>query len=321
MERGKKIKAGDIRTASRLIRDIEDSIPEAKATIKHIFPYTGKAQVVGITGSPGAGKSTIVDGLIETSRKKEKTVGVLAVDPTSPFTGGATLGDRIRMQRHSEDTGVFIRSLATRGSLGGLSKAVGDAIHVMDAMGKDVIFVETVGTGQQEVEIIHYAHTVVVVLVPGMGDEIQAIKAGIMEIADVFVINKADRDGAQKLQRELLTMIEMSPIAPGGWKPPVVTIRNSFKPEEFEQDLQTLSSKIHEHYEFLITSDLIGDRQRRKRRHELNEALRSNILEPVLAMLVKTGELDSMVEKILKKESDPSTLAEEIARKYLQGCF
>jgi LAO/AO transport system kinase len=154
-----------------------------------------------------------------------------------------------------------------------------------------------------------------------MGDEIQAIKAGIMEIADVFVINKADRDGAQKLQRELLTMIEMSPIAPGGWKPPVVTIRNSFKPEEFEEDLRTLSSKIHEHYEFLITSDLIGDRQRRKRLHELNEALRSNILEPVLEMLVKTGELDSMVEKLLKKESDPASLAEEIARKYLQGCF
>jgi LAO/AO transport system kinase len=321
MERGKKIKAGDIRTASRLIRDIEDSIPEAKLTIKHIFPYTGKAQVVGITGSPGAGKSTIVDGLIETSRKKEKTVGVLAVDPTSPFTGGATLGDRIRMQRHSEDVGVFIRSLATRGSLGGLSKAVGDAIHVMDAMGKDVIFVETVGTGQQEVEIIHYAHTVVVVLVPGMGDEIQAIKAGIMEIADVFVVNKADRDGAAKLQRELMTMIEMSPIPPGGWKPPVVTIRNSFKPEEFDKDIQTLSSKVLEHYEFLIASDLIGDRQRRKRLHELNEALRFSILEPVLEMLVKTGELDSMVEKILKKESDPSTLAEEIARKYLQGCF
>src|SRR5512136_723484 len=251
MEITKKIQGGDIRAASRLIRNLEDRMPEAKTTIKHLFPLTGRAHVIGITGSPGAGKSTLTDGLIDCFRKKGKTVGVLAVDPTSPFTGGAPLGDRIRMQRHAEDPGVFIRSLATRGSLGGLSKAVGDAIHVMDAMGKDVIFVETVGTGQQEVEIIHYAHTVVVVLVPGMGDEIQAIKAGIMEIADIFVVNKADRDGAQKLQRELMTMIEMSHIPPGGWKPPVVTIRNSFKPEEFEQDLRTLSGKVHEHYEFL----------------------------------------------------------------------
>jgi LAO/AO transport system kinase len=154
-----------------------------------------------------------------------------------------------------------------------------------------------------------------------MGDEIQAIKAGIMEIADIFVVNKADRDGAAKLQRELMTMIEMSPIPPGGWKPPVVTIRNSFKPEEFEEDLRTLSVKVLEHYDFLVTSNLIGDRQRRKRLHELNEALRSSILEPVLGMLVKTGELDLMVDKIVKKESDPSTLAEEVAKKYLQGCF
>ncbi len=321
MEIDKKIKAGDIRAASRLIRDIEDNIPEAKSTIKHIFPYTGKAQVVGITGSPGAGKSTIIDGLIETSRKKEKTVGVLAVDPTSPFTGGATLGDRIRMQRHAEDPGVFIRSLATRGSLGGLSKAVGDAIHVMDAMGKDVILVETVGTGQQEVEIINYAHTVLVVLVPGMGDEIQAIKAGIMEIADVFVINKSDREGSGKLQRELMAMIEMSPIPPGGWRPPIMTIGNSFKPDEFEGDIEKLSGKIHEHYDFLVKNDFIGDRIRRKTVHELNEALRSNILEPVLKILVSTGELDRMIEKLLNKESDPCTLAEEIARKYLQGCI
>jgi len=321
METGKKVKAGDVRAASRLIRDIEDNIPEAKSTIKHIFPYTGKAQVVGITGSPGAGKSTIIDGLIETSRRKEKTVGVLAVDPTSPFTGGATLGDRIRMQRHAEDPGVFIRSLATRGSLGGLSKAVGDAIHVMDAMGKDVILVETVGTGQQEVEIINYAHTVLVVLVPGMGDEIQAIKAGIMEIADVFVVNKSDREGSGKLQRELMAMIEMSPIPPGGWRPAIMTIGNSFKPEIFEGDIEKLSDKVHEHYEFLVKNDFIGDRIRRKTVHELNEALRSNILEPVLKVLVSTGELDRMIEKILNKESDPCTLAEEIARKYLQGCI
>jgi len=321
METGKKIKAGDVRAASRLIRDIEDSIPESKSTIKHLFPYTGKAQVVGITGSPGAGKSTLVDGLIEMSRKKEKTVGVLAVDPTSPFTGGATLGDRIRMQRHAEDPAVFIRSLATRGSLGGLSKAVGDAIHVMDAMGKDVIFVETVGTGQQEVEIIHYAHTVLVVLVPGMGDEIQAIKAGIMEIADIFVVNKADREGAGKLQRELMNMIEMSRIPPGGWRPPVLTIGNSFKPEVFEIDIENLSSKVYEHYEYLVNSDFIGDRLRRKTTHELNEALRSSILEPVLRVLVSTGELDRMIEKLLRKESDPCSLSEEVARKYLQGCI
>lgn len=317
----KKIKAGDVRTASRLIRDIEDSIPEAKATIKSIFPLTGKAQVVGITGSPGVGKSTLVDGLIEASRKKERTVGVLAVDPTSPFTGGATLGDRIRMQRHAEDPGVFIRSLATRGSLGGLSKAVGDAIHVMDAMGKDMVLVETVGTGQQEVEIIHYAHTVLVILVPGMGDEIQAIKAGIMEIADIFVINKADRDGASKLQRELMAMLDMSPIAPGGWRPPVITIGSSFKPDEFEKDVERLSDTILEHYEYLVKSNLIGDRLRRKTMHELNEALRSSILEPVLRVLVSTGELDRMVERLLSKESDPCSLAEEVAGKYLQGCI
>jgi LAO/AO transport system kinase len=223
------------------------------------------------------------------------------------------------MQRHAEDPGVFIRSLATRGSLGGLSKAVGDAIHVMDAMGKDVILVETVGTGQQEVEIINHAHTVIVVLVPGMGDEIQAIKAGIMEIADIFAINKADREGAGKLQRELMTMLDMSPIPPGGWRPPILTIGNAFKPEEFERDIEKLSTNIYEHFDHLISSNLIGDRLRRRTMHELNEALRSSILEPVLRILVSTGELDRMVEKLLRKETDPCTLSEEVASKYLQG--
>jgi LAO/AO transport system kinase len=224
------------------------------------------------------------------------------------------------MQRHAEDPGVFIRSLATRGSLGGLSKAVGDAIHVMDAMGKDVVFVETVGTGQQEVEIIHYAHTVIVVLVPGMGDEIQAIKAGIMEIADIFAINKADREGAGKLQRELMTMVDMSPIPPGAWRPPILTIGNAFKPEGFEKDIERLSANIYAHYDHLISSNLIGDRLRRKTMHELNEALRSSILEPVLKILVSTGELDRMVERLLRKETDPCSLSEEVASKYLQGC-
>ena len=227
MEKIKKIQGGDIRAASRLIRNLEDRMPEAKLTIKHLFPLTGQSHVIGITGSPGAGKSTLVDGLMDCFRKKGKTVGVLAVDPTSPFTGGAILGDRIRMQRHAEDPGVFVRSLATRGALGGLAKAVGDAIHIMDVMGKDIIIVETVGTGQQEVDIINHSHTVIVVLMPGMGDEIQAIKAGILEIADIFVINKADREGSSKLRRELMAMLDMAPPSafPAGWRPSIMKVR------------------------------------------------------------------------------------------------
>ena len=178
--------------------------------MKRLFVHTGKAHVIGITGPPGAGKSTLTDALISAFREKGKMVGVLAVDPTSPFTGGAILGDRIRMQRHAEDSGVFVRSLATRGALGGLSNALGDAIHVLDSMGKDIVMVETVGTGQQEIDIINHSHTVIVIMVPGMGDEIQAIKAGILEIADIFIINKADRDGAHQLQRELQIMLEMA---------------------------------------------------------------------------------------------------------------
>ncbi len=321
MEIGKKIKAGDIRAASRLIRNIEDNIPEAKTTIKHIFPLTGNAHVVGITGSPGAGKSTLVDGLIEFTRKRNKTVGVLAVDPTSPFTGGAILGDRIRMQRHAEDPGVFVRSLATRGALGGLAKAVGDAIHVLDVMGKDFVLVETVGTGQQEVEIINHAHTVIVVLVPGMGDEIQAIKAGIMEIADIFVVNKADRDGAGKLQRELMAVLDMSAIPNGGWRPPILSIGNAFDPVEFERGVTELTTKVQDHYDHLVQSNMIGDRRRRKTAHELNEALRASILEPVLERLITSGDLDRMIESLLKKESDPYTISEEVAKKYLKECM
>ncbi|MCG6533608.1 MAG: methylmalonyl Co-A mutase-associated GTPase MeaB, partial [Syntrophales bacterium LBB04] len=210
LEKVKDIKAGNVKTASRLIRNLEDGVDEARSTMKHLFPHTGRAHVVGMTGSPGAGKSTLIDGMVEQFRKRDKTVGVLAVDPTSPYTGGAILGDRIRMQRHADDPGVFVRSLATRGALGGLAKAVGNAVHVLDAMGKDMILVETVGTGQQEVDIINHSHTVVVVLVPGMGDEIQAIKAGIMEIADIFVINKSDREGSLKLRRELGMLLDMA---------------------------------------------------------------------------------------------------------------
>jgi len=320
MEKVKKIKEGDVRTASRLIRHLEDGTAEARSTIKHIFPLTGKAHVIGITGSPGAGKSTLVDGLIESFRKKDKTLGVLAVDPTSPFTGGAILGDRIRMQRHAEDVGVFVRSLATRGALGGLAKAVGDAIHVLDVMGKDMVLVETVGTGQQEVDIINHSHTVLVVLIPGMGDEIQAIKAGIMEIADIFVINKADRDGSSKLGRELMAMLDMAPPSsfPGGWRPPIIRIENAFEPVSFGKGIEELSDTIDRHYEHLVKHDLLGSRKRRKTMVELNEAIRTCVLEPILSKLVSTGEVDKMIKKLINKESDPYTLAEDVAKRYLK---
>lgn len=323
MEITKKIQGGDIRAASRLIRNLEDRMPEAKLTIKHLFPLTGRAHVIGITGSPGAGKSTLTDGLIDCFRKKGKTVGVLAVDPTSPFTGGAILGDRIRMQRHAEDPGVFVRSLATRGALGGLAKAVGDAIHVMDVLGKDIIMVETVGTGQQEVDIINHSHTVLVVLVPGMGDEIQAIKAGILEIADIFIVNKADRDGASKLSRELLAMLDMAPPSAfqGGWRPSIMKVENAFQPEGFGKALDDVTNKIEEHYKHLIDKDLIGSRMRRKATVELNEAIRASILEPVLLKLLGSGQMEGLIEKVMKKEIDPYTAAEDIAKRYLEGCL
>jgi len=323
METTKKIQGGDMRAASRLIRNLEDRMPEAKLTIKHLFPLTGKAHVIGITGSPGAGKSTLTDGLIDCFRKKGKTVGVLAVDPTSPFTGGAILGDRIRMQRHAEDPGVFVRSLATRGALGGLAKAVGDAIHVMDVLGKDIIIVETVGTGQQEVDIINHSHTVLVVLVPGMGDEIQAIKAGILEIADIFVVNKADRDGSSKLSRELMAMLDMAPPSAfqGGWRPPIMRVENAFQPESFGKALDDITNKIEEHYKHLIDKDILGSRMRRKATVELNEAIRASILEPVLLKLLGSGEIEGFIENVMKKEIDPYTVAEDIAKRYMEGCL
>ena len=323
METTKKIKDGDVRAASRLIRNLEDRIPEAKTTIKHLFPLTGKAHVIGLTGSPGAGKSTLTDGLIDMFRKKGKTVGVLAVDPTSPFTGGAILGDRIRMQRHAEDPGVFVRSLATRGALGGLAKAVGDAIHVMDVLGKDIVIVETVGTGQQEVDIINHSHTVLVVLVPGMGDEIQAIKAGILEIADIFVVNKADREGSSKLSRELMAMLDMAPPSSfqGGWRPPFMKVESAFEPTGFNKALEDIANKIEEHHQHLVQKDMIGSRMRRKAAVELNEAIRACILEPVLQKLIGSGEMEGMIDRVMKKEVDPYSVAEDIAKRYLEGCL
>src|SRR5258706_1488355 len=203
------ILAGEVRTAARLMRDLDDRRPGALAALKALFPHTGKAYLVGITGNPGAGKSTVVDALIAHYREAGEKVGVVCVDPTSPFSGGAILGDRIRMQRHALDPGVFIRSLATRGHLGGLSRSTFDVVHVLDAMGFERILLETVGVGQDEVEVMKAAHTTLVVTVPGLGDDIQAIKAGLLQVADVLVVNKADREGADRTERDLMHMLDL----------------------------------------------------------------------------------------------------------------
>ncbi|HOX14996.1 MAG TPA: methylmalonyl Co-A mutase-associated GTPase MeaB [Smithellaceae bacterium] len=319
METTKKICAGDVRSASRLIRDLEDKLPGARPQLKQLFPYTGKSFIIGITGAPGAGKSTLTDALISKLRKQNKTVGVLAVDPSSPFSGGALLGDRVRMLRHAEDEAVFIRSLATRGALGGLAQAAGDAIHVMEAMGKDVILVETVGIGQQELDIIHHAHSIVVVLVPGMGDEIQTMKAGIMEIADVFVINKADRPGAKQLQTELTSLLNASPLTEDSWRPPIVSIGNLYEPEGFAEKTAELIKTILEHHTHLIVSGQLALRMERMAIMEINDALRTCILEPVLGRLIASGELKKITQRIRKRETDPYTEAEAIAYRFLKS--
>ncbi|MFP4213905.1 MAG: methylmalonyl Co-A mutase-associated GTPase MeaB [Desulfohalobiaceae bacterium] len=312
-----KVRSGDIRTVSRLIRNIEDKQPRAKEAIKSLYPYTGHAHVIGLTGPPGAGKSTISDALITAYREQGKSVGVLAVDPTSPFTGGALLGDRVRMQRHAEDKGVFIRSLATRGALGGLCDAVDDAIHVLDAMDKDIILVETVGIGQSEVDIMNNAQTVVLVLTPGLGDEVQTIKAGVMEVADLFLVNKADQPGAAKLLQELRRALDMAQELHGVWKPPVLALKSIAQPKLFQEKVQEIRQKIDEHYGLLLQQDMLKEREKRKYLVQLQNALRVTLLDPLMQRLWEDGELDNKLLRLVQKEIDPYSMAEELTKSYL----
>jgi GTPase len=307
-----RVAAGDVRAAARLMRWIDDGLPEAEATLRELWPKTGRAQIVGITGNPGAGKSTLVDRLVAHLRAQGKTVGVLAVDPTSPFTGGAILGDRIRMQDHALDAGVFIRSLATRGQLGGLSRATSDCARVLDAMGKEVILIETVGVGQDEVEVCRLAHTTVVVVVPGLGDDIQAIKAGILEVADLFAVNKSDREGADRTVRDLRSMLELNHVVGKEAGHEIAIIKCVASQNE---GVAEVWSAVEAHYQYLKSGPGLLQRETQRARNELVEVLRERLLKVALKKLAQEGaQLDDLALRIARRETDPYSVADEAAR-------
>jgi LAO/AO transport system kinase len=306
-----KIVSGDVRAVARAIRDIDDGMPHVREVLKDIYPYTGKAYVVGITGAPGVGKSTLVDQMISHYRKQGKTVGVLAVDPTSPFSGGAILGDRVRMQRHSMDEGVYIRSLATRGHFGGLTQSTRSAIDVLDAMGKDYVLVETVGVGQDEVDVVKSAHTTIIVVVPGMGDDIQAIKAGILEVGDIFVINKADREGTDKTLSDLRLMIDMDQkkYSEGKWRPPILKAE-----AVFDKGVTELLEEIDKHGRYLKERlGGLGLRRRKERvREELADMVKNRLIEEVLTRITDSGAFGRAVADIVEGKIDPYTACDNL---------
>ena len=311
-ERIEQLLQGDVRTAARLMRDLDDRRPDAIEALKQLFVHTGKAYIVGITGNPGAGKSTVVDALIAHYRAAGERVGVVCVDPTSPFSGGAILGDRIRMQRHALDPGVFIRSLATRGHLGGLSRSTFDVAHVLDAMGYERVLIETVGVGQDEVDVMRAAHTTVVVTVPGLGDDIQAIKAGILEVADLFAVNKSDREGADRTVRDLRSMLELNHVLGKETGHEIAILKCVASRDE---GVVEVWEAIDAHYRFLKSGPGLLQRETLRARNELVEVLRERLLQAALKKLAQEGaQLDDLALRIARRETDPYTVADEAAR-------